>query len=118
MKPGPKARPVAERFWPLVDKSAGPDGCWPFRGGVQSAGYGQFRVSGTTELAHRVAWVLGNGSIEPGKYILHDDRLCSTKLCCNYRRHLREGTQSDNMREFFKLVHRKQRKPSKALAVA
>jgi hypothetical protein len=109
-------RPVAERFWEKVDKSGGVNACWPFMGAPQSGGYGAFRVGDSIELAHRVAYVLTHGPIEADLYVLHSLR-CTTKLCCNGR-HLRQGTQQDNMDDFYQLVQRKQRKQSKALAVA
>lgn len=38
-----KGVPLAERFWPKVDKSGGPDACWPWLGGINGDGYGFIR---------------------------------------------------------------------------
>lgn len=50
-----------EWFWAHVDKSAGPDACWPWTGGKNKAGYGICRHSADSRLAHRVAFFLTYG---------------------------------------------------------
>ena len=90
-----------ERFWAKVDKSGGPDACWPWIGGCSSNGYGQFHVGlkgdGTRLLiqAHRVAYELAHGPLGPGECSLHR---CDNPPCCN-ERHLFKGTKTDNMRD-------------------
>ncbi len=41
-------RTVAERVWPKVDRSAGPDACWPWLGCYDEKGYGMTTVDGKT----------------------------------------------------------------------
>lgn len=86
---------LAERFWPKVDRSAGPDACWPWTGSTGS-GYGRIRV-GKMANAHRIAWELTNGPIPEGEgyhgtCVCHR---CDNMLCCNPS-HLFLGTNADN----------------------
>lgn len=84
---GPGPRPssldvlgAAERFWKLVDRSGGPDACWPWKGALSNKGYGQFHLGGRTVLAHHVACVLA------GRHIPADlvpDHLCRRRDCVN-----------------------------------
>jgi hypothetical protein len=86
---------VEERFWEKVDKSAGPDGCWPWMAGTDRGGYGQFKVSGRMVGAHCVAYGLTKGPIAAGLDVLHD---CDNRPCCNPS-HLWPGTHTDNMQD-------------------
>ena len=87
-------RPVAERFWPFVDTSAGPEACWLWTGGTQK-GYGAFGIRADLIVrAHRFAWELTYGPIPEGLNVLHH---CDTPLCCNpHPKHLFLGTFQDN----------------------
>lgn len=80
---------VKERFFKYVKKT---DGCWLWIGGLVN-GYGQIRVNGKPELAHRVSWQLNNGDVPEGKYVLHK---CDVPRCVNPE-HLYVGDQYDNM---------------------
>jgi hypothetical protein len=86
-----------ERFWAKVDKSAGPNGCWPWLGAVsrQNCGYGRLRFKGRMVAAHRLSWQLTQGPIPRGLHVLH---LCDESGCVNSR-HLFLGTQCDNNRD-------------------
>lgn len=88
-------RPVDERFWVKVDKSAGPDECWPWLAGSCSAGYGTFRFNDRENSSNRVAWMLSFGPIPDGLWVLHR---CDNPPCCNPR-HLFLGTCGDNVRD-------------------
>ncbi len=71
-------------FWALVDKSGGPDSCWPWRGHVSpNSGYGDVPAryaSGKRCSAHRYAWKLHN-LCDPDKLcVLHR---CDFRRCCN-----------------------------------
>lgn len=90
-------------FWSQVDRSAGPDACWPWTGirsrkrnCVRIGFYGRFHVSSQQYLAHRVAYVLTVGPILPGVTIDHVyARGCLGDLCCNPG-HLEPVSQSEN----------------------
>jgi hypothetical protein len=90
-----KSKSLAERFWAKVDKQSDPDGCWLWTGGLMSSGYGNAWGEGRMVGAHRIAFeLLNNTKLKPGERVLHADG-CS-KLCC---RHLRRGTQQENIAE-------------------
>lgn len=88
---------IAERFWAKVDRSGGPDACWPWRGAKNSRGrwgYGVFYV-GQKRLvvAHRVALEWSSG---PPPSAEHDAcHHCDNPPCCNPE-HLFWGTPKDN----------------------
>jgi HNH endonuclease len=73
-------RAAEQRFWAKVDSSAGPDGCWPWVGSVDSDGYGPAYVGARTVLAHRQAFLLAHGPIPAGRVVGHT---CRSPGCCN-----------------------------------
>lgn len=82
------------RFWSHVDKSAGPDKCWPWTGGAFSVGYGEFTIDGISYYAHRMALMLSGTVIPPGMYGIHE---CDNKICCNpHVQHVIVGTPQKN----------------------
>ena len=101
--PGKKGN-LEERFWEKVDKSPGlgPNGeCWFWRGVTAGAGYGVIGLGSRKlgkEYAHRVIWVLMNGPIPEGLFVLHT---CDEPLCVNPK-HLWLGTPKDNVRDMLK----------------
>lgn len=97
-RPGPQPKPLAELFWPKVDRSGGPDACWPWLAATTDFGHGVFarqRGSSGTRVAHRVAWELVNGPIPAGMVLRHR---CHNPRCVNPA-HLLPGTQGDNARD-------------------
>jgi hypothetical protein len=66
-----------ERFWDQVTRS---DGCWEWRGGRHTAGYGVLRWQGKTGYAHRISYEMTVGPIPEGLQI---DHLCRNRLCVN-----------------------------------
>lgn len=88
---------LRRRFEAKVDRSGGPDACWPWTGMKDKDGYGRIKIAGKGKLAHRVAWFLSTGKMPPPSiFILHSPIVCHNPSCCNLK-HLREGTHSDNM---------------------
>ncbi len=83
----------AERFWAKVDRSGGPEACWPWTGALNPDGYGNVGSVSRYWKAHRRAWTLANGPIPAGKHVLHS---CDNPPCCNPD-HLWLGTHADNM---------------------
>jgi hypothetical protein len=69
-----------ELFWPCVDRSAGPGGCWPWTGATTDDGYGLVHADGQSARAHRVAWQLAGLPLRPGMTL---DHVCRTRACCN-----------------------------------
>src|SRR4051812_19427853 len=88
-------RTLAERFWAKVDRTAGPDACWPWMGARFWFGHGAVKVGGRPWGTHRVAWELTNGAIPAGQQVNHR---CDHPPCCNPT-HLWLGTQLDNVRD-------------------
>lgn len=84
---------LEERFWPKVDTSAGPDGCWPWRASLNMHGYGQFTIDGCVVMAHRIAYRLVVGPIPTGMDL---DHLCRVRQCVNPA-HLDPVTRAVNL---------------------
>lgn len=92
------AAAVAMSFWSRVDRSAGPDGCWPWTGAIEKTGYGRVYFAGKARFAHRVAYALAHGAMPaPGLQVDHvRDRGCRRCDCCNPA-HLEAVTQHTNI---------------------
>lgn len=85
--------PNVAKFWSKVDKSGGPEACWPWTGATNELGYGVTQFDGRAALAHRKAWALTNGPIPDDKLVCHR---CDSPPCCNPAHHFL-GTNADNM---------------------
>lgn len=68
-----------ERVWSKVDRSGGPDACWPWTASLDRWGYGQVRWRGTILRAHRVTWELEHGAPPDGEL----DHTCRRRPCVN-----------------------------------
>lgn len=86
--------PFPTRFWKKVDRSGGPNACWPWLGTTNQQGYGICPTPGPggSRLAHRVAYEMTNGFLPAGQCALHR---CDNPPCCNPA-HLWSGTRPDN----------------------
>ena len=84
---------TAERFWSQVLK---PDeGCWPWLGRVNKAGYGKVGYRWRKIHASRMAWIFAEGDPGVGLFVCHH---CDNPICCRPS-HLFVGTPKDNMRD-------------------
>lgn len=81
------------RFWSKVDRSGGPDRCWPWLLSCNRGGYGQLQLRSRKHRAHRVAFFLTHG-----RWPAVARHRCDNPPCCNPA-HLLEGTHEDNMRD-------------------
>jgi hypothetical protein len=99
----------ATRFWALVDKSGGPDACWPWVGPRNQNGYGVSNRGGRTQVASRHALELTEDCRLPrGIDACHT---CDNPPCCNPA-HLFRDTHAANMADMVA----KGRHPSKLSA--
>lgn len=81
-------------FWSKVDKSGGPDACWPWTAHTRRRGYGCIRLPGRNVVAHRYAWALTHGAEPtPDRFVCHR---CDNPPCCNPA-HLFLGDAAANM---------------------
>jgi hypothetical protein len=79
---GQPQRPIPtreERFWKKVDRR-GADDCWPWKPSRHSGEHGTFWNGERHEPAHRYAYRLAHGSLDPTAHIHHT---CETPACVN-----------------------------------
>lgn len=91
---------LEERFWARVDRSAGPDACWPWMALIGDDGYGRIRYQGKDYRAPRLAMKFGAGiDLRADEWALHSCPDGDNRACCNFK-HLRAGTALDNNRDW------------------
>lgn len=81
------------RFFSKLDLGDDPDSCWLWLGSRAGKGHGLFRLRGRLLKAHRVAFVLGGGTLKPGQLVIHGP--CNNSGCCRHD-HLSAGTYKAN----------------------
>ena len=87
-----------ERFMAKVEIEA-ETGCWLWRGGLSSNGYGLFGFNGSMRGAHRVVHTLfGDVPIPEGMDAAHDPELCpGMRRHCVNPAHSRPATRKENL---------------------
>lgn len=91
--PGPERDALVARFHSKIDRSAGPDECWPWTAGRFAAGYGMFTLChGRPIKAHRFALLVAGTDLPPRLCVRHR---CHNRPCCNPA-HLVLGSFRDN----------------------
>ncbi len=78
------------RFWQKVEKN--PEGCWSWTATIDRGGYGSIGTPTGLEYAHRLSWIIHNGPIPNGLFVLHH---CDNPPCVRPD-HLFLGTHQDN----------------------
>ena len=78
---------LAENSMPVPEA-----GCHIWLGGVDNDGYGQTWFRGSNVRAHRVAYLLNIGPLDPGMVIMHR---CDTPPCINPKHLLQDTSQAN-----------------------
>lgn len=72
-------RPVDVRFWARVEMIPF-HSCWEWTGPLHNSGYGAISAWNYPWKSHRLSWVLHNGAIPDGQWVLHH---CDNRTCVN-----------------------------------
>lgn len=96
----PRSRSLVERFWEKVDRR-GADECWPWRGSIDSRGYGAIYIGSPlrTRIASRLSYELAHGldvgSLSRESVVCHR---CDNPPCVNPA-HLWLGDHQSNAQD-------------------
>lgn len=82
------------------------NGCQEWQSTLHRDGYGKFWFKGSQIPAHRMAYILFNGEIPKGQWVLHK---CDNRKCVNPK-HLFLGNRIDNIND----MDKKQRRGTKS----
>lgn len=75
--------------------------CWNWRGKLNHHGYGRLNIRGKMMKAHRISYILYNGSLSKSKQV---DHLCRNRKCVNPL-HLEAVTHKENQRRRRKILN-------------
>jgi hypothetical protein len=90
-KTGPKKKPLAERFWPKVEKT---ETCWLWTASLDGTGYGKIADErGRLIGAHIVSYLMSKGPVPIGHEL---DHTCRVTRCVNPA-HLEPVTHKENI---------------------
>lgn len=87
-----------DRYWEKVRKT---DGCWLWTAFTNKGGYGSFKMPGrrgSVIRAHRVSWMMTNGEVSDGLFVLHNCPGGDNPACVNPA-HLWLGGHLENTRD-------------------
>lgn len=101
-----KKQTLEERFWPKVIKLFGMNSCFEWVAAKDRAGYGSIGLNGKVISAHRASWIIHNGPIPNGGWVLHK---CDNPSCVRPS-HLFIGNHKSNMKD--KVSKSRQHHPS------
>lgn len=98
----PKYRPLVDRYWDNVDKSAGPNACWLWTASTRLSNttyYGRIKAGKKVYSAHRIGYEIANG-VEPTTLCptVPVHHTCGNSLC-QQPKHLQATTKAENTAE-------------------
>src|SRR6185437_3392637 len=96
------------RFFKKIEKT---DDCWIWTAGKDRAGYGLAWFINKLWKAHRLSYLVANGSIDNDLMVMHR---CDNPPCVNPD-HLKQGTAKQNSADMYK---KKRNRPAKPLTSA
>lgn len=84
---------LRERFFARTLRTE--SGCLEWQGTVNVWGYGCSSMHGVKMTTHRIAWIIDNGPIPDGLFVLHR---CDNRICVDSS-HMFLGTQKQNVHD-------------------